>query len=78
MWEDKLMDTFAAIACPILLVPARGAEPNAFTSAKEAAVVKASSVNARVRVHWIESIHDVPLYEPDELARVIGEFASDL
>jgi len=78
MWEDRLTDTFAAIACPILLVPARGAEQDAFTSAKEAAIAAVSSVNPRVRVHWIESIHDVPLAKPDELARVIGDFAADL
>jgi len=78
MWEDKLSDTYAAIGCPVLLVPARSAEPNAFTSAKETAIAQIAQLNPRVRVHWIESIHDVPLAKPDELVSVIEEFARDL
>ena len=78
MWEDKLSETYAAIDRPILLVPARSAEPNAFTAAKESAIAQIAQRNPHVRVHWIESIHDVPLFKPDELASAIDEFVRDL
>jgi pimeloyl-ACP methyl ester carboxylesterase len=78
MWEDNLMDAYASIACPILLVPARGAERNAFTDAKQAAISNVLERNANVRVEWVESIHDVPLYKPNELASIVSEFAANL
>jgi pimeloyl-ACP methyl ester carboxylesterase len=78
MWEDDLSKTYAAITCPILLVPARAAAPSPFTDAKESAITAAQRLNPRVRVEWIESIHDVPLAAPDELAHLIAAFAADL
>jgi hypothetical protein len=78
MWEDKLAETYAAIARPILLVPARSATPSAFTEAKESAIAGAQRLNPRVRVEWIESIHDVPLADPDRLSRLIARFAADI
>jgi len=78
MWEDRLSEAYASIDCPILLVPARGAEPNAFTAMKENAIAGITEHKPSVRVRWIESIHDVPLAKPDELASAIEEFVADL
>ncbi len=78
MWEDNLAETYAATTCPILLVPARGAAPSPFTEAKESAIARARQLSARVRVEWIESIHDVPLARADELTHLIARFAADL
>jgi pimeloyl-ACP methyl ester carboxylesterase len=78
MWEDRLLDTYAKITCPILLVPARGSQPGAFTSAKEKAVDDVRGANPRVHVEWVDSVHDVPLAAPVELASLIERFASGL
>jgi hypothetical protein len=84
MWEDRLSDVFTAIECQVMFVLARGAafegdeRARSFVAAKEAAVAELQSANQRVRVEWIESVHDVPLAKPEELARLIADFAAGL
>jgi len=79
MWEDRITDLYASIGCPILLVLARGsASDPRFVAAKEAAAADVVRVNPRVRVAWVDSVHDVPLAAPDVLAGLIRDFAEAL
>jgi pimeloyl-ACP methyl ester carboxylesterase len=80
MWEDRLSEVFKTIQCPVLFVLARGSAQDertqAFVAAKEAAVAELQAANPNVRVEWIESVHDVPLAKPDELAQTIAAFTT--
>jgi pimeloyl-ACP methyl ester carboxylesterase len=77
MWEDRLNEVHARVRCPVLFVLARNEAGGHLAGAKEAAVAEVQEANPRVEVEWIDSVHDVPLAEPAELADRIARFASD-
>jgi pimeloyl-ACP methyl ester carboxylesterase len=76
MWDEGLWDLYDVIACPVLLVLARA--EGGFTAAKEAAAAELATRKADVRVEWIDSVHDVPLAKPAELAESITRFVTAL
>ncbi len=83
MWEFKTYERYSRLHCPMLMVPARSKEPHtpseqAFLAAKQRGVEQARQAIPGLKVHWMEdSIHDVPLQHPAELAGLIGEFAEE-
>jgi pimeloyl-ACP methyl ester carboxylesterase len=80
MWEFQTYERFAAVRCPVLMIPARPAEPlspqeREHLASKERGIALAQERIRNLRVHWMtDSIHDVPLQRPAELAEVIAEF----
>lgn len=79
IYEKQTFELFGRVRCPILLCPAqetprdeRGAQ---FLQLKQDGAARAAQINSRVRAHWFENtIHDVPLQRPAELAEAIQQF----
>jgi pimeloyl-ACP methyl ester carboxylesterase len=84
LWEFKTYERFSKVRCPALLIPARQPTPHdegqaAWFAAKDRGAAQASSSMRNVKVNWMEdTIHDIPLQRPAELARMIVEFARGL
>lgn len=76
LWEHRPSQIYEKVACPTLVVAAE--PPNAATDPdqlrwKRRAVALAEQRLPRSRVLWMrETIHDIPLHRPDELARAIA------
>lgn len=82
MWDFKTYASFERVRCPVLLVPARPAEPIS-ASEQEYLVKKEQGIEqARQRLKWLtvrwmeNSVHDIPLQRPAELADIIAGFAN--
>ena len=77
MWDDPLDGLFSQVPCPTLLIPARSGHPEgaAANARKEQAVAAALAELKDGRVHWMDnSVHDVQLHRPDEVAQAIRTF----
>ncbi len=83
LWEHKPSELFRQIMCPVLLVPA-WSEPvdertALFQEMKKTMNEKAQALLPQVKVLNMEdTIHDIPLQRPQELARAILDFAEEL
>jgi pimeloyl-ACP methyl ester carboxylesterase len=79
LWEQRPADLLAEVKCPILILPARqGSDASEMSSAKAAGVARAQEIQPRVQVRWFEdTIHDVPLQRPEELAAELLAFARE-
>lgn len=80
LWEHRPSELWTAVRCPVLLVPARRSDVDQRSAPpqtmKERLVALAAERLARSRTIWLEdTIHDVPLQRPAELAAAITEFA---
>jgi lipase len=84
IWDFKTYDFFARLRCPTLMIPARPKKPHsapdeAFLQAKERGVARAQKTISQLRVEWMpDTIHDIPLQRPTELAELIIDFAASL
>jgi len=84
MWEYKTYECFARLRCPVLIVVARPSEPlsqkeREQIALKERGVGMAQERIGDVRVEWMgNTIHDIPLQRPAELAELIAGFATSL
>jgi pimeloyl-ACP methyl ester carboxylesterase len=82
MWEFKTYERIARLRCPGLAILARPAPSNGpgdqgYLTAKEHAVAYVKEIKPDLKVLWMENtIHDIPLQRPEELARLISNFAS--
>lgn len=80
MWDDPIDEAFRRTQCPTLIIPARSGRPGgeAANARKEQAITMALAELPDGRVHWMEnSVHDVQLHRPDEVARVLAAFVSE-
>jgi pimeloyl-ACP methyl ester carboxylesterase len=83
MWEFKTYERFARLRCPVLLVPAvpagsLSAEQQAYLALKERGIQRAYASMQKLSVErMLDSIHDVPLQHPDQLAEIIIRFAQN-
>lgn len=80
IYEQRIFDLFARVRCPILLCPAadepRDEAAAEFLALKRAGVQRAEQTAPRLQTCWFENtIHDIPLHRPVELARAIADFA---
>jgi pimeloyl-ACP methyl ester carboxylesterase len=77
MWEQRPAELLARVQCPLLILPARQtSEPTEMNSAKAAGVARAREVQPQARVRWFDdTVHDVPLQRPEELANELLEFS---
>jgi pimeloyl-ACP methyl ester carboxylesterase len=82
-WEQKPSKLWELLRCPALLIPADHVNPDPnsamWMDAKAKGVETARERSSLVKVQWMENtIHDVPLQRPTELAESIAEFAAAL
>ena len=76
LWEHKPFGLFPTLRCPVLMLPARQAVPDAMARRfrREESIAKAESLLLRSKTVWLEdSIHDVPLQRPVLVADTIRE-----
>ncbi len=84
MWEFETYQRYQRLRCPTLLLPARMSGPLSereagFIAAKQRGAAYLLAHHEKVAVQWMEnSIHDIPLQRPEELARAIFAFAEGL
>jgi pimeloyl-ACP methyl ester carboxylesterase len=84
MWEFKTYDYFRQIRCPVLLMPARPVAPllpdeAEYLAYKESGVEQALQRIQGVQVQWMaDTIHDIPLQRPGELAARLVDFARSI
>jgi pimeloyl-ACP methyl ester carboxylesterase len=80
MWEFQTYAHYEKLRVPALLVPARPAEPTDegernYLVLKEQGIARIMQLNPHVRLYWLrDSIHDIPLQHPAELAELVAEF----
>ena len=79
LWGQRPSELYPRIKCPALVVPARrpaeGEREHRRAAARERRVARAATI-PNARVHWMEdTVHDIPLQRPAELAALIGELA---
>ncbi len=83
LWEQKPSALWSALRCPALLVPAARDHQDPrnaiWMEQKRKAIAIAQERSPSVQIAWMEdTIHDVPLQRPRELAKAIVEFVAGL
>jgi pimeloyl-ACP methyl ester carboxylesterase len=80
LWEQRPAELLPLLQCPVLLLPARqSSDQPEWQSNKKSAIERALAIQARSRVRWFEdTVHDIPLHRPDELAEELLTFAAQL
>ena len=83
IWDQKPSELYPRMKCPVLMVPAmqHSEDPKreSWTKAKLQGIETAKKLLRDVHVVPMEdTIHDVPIQRPKELAQAIIEFAADL
>ena len=84
IWEYPTQERFQRVRCPVMIVAASPTGPftaddEAFLEFKRRAVNDAQSQMENLRVHWMQdTIHDIPLQRPAELAGLIAEFTAQM
>jgi pimeloyl-ACP methyl ester carboxylesterase len=80
LWEQRPAELLRNVRCPVLLLPARQSnEASDLSSAKAAAIARASQIQPSARVRWFENtVHDVPLQRPDELSAELLAFVDEV
>ncbi len=84
MWDFKTIERIERLRCPSLailarLAPAGSSGEDQFLMAKERAVIRARTIQPGLQITWLENtIHDIPLQRPQELAGMITSFARSL
>jgi pimeloyl-ACP methyl ester carboxylesterase len=80
MYDQWPPDLYPLVDCPVLLCPAGDpGPPGATAGAKQGAVARALSLLPSASVTWFEdTMHDIPLQRPAELAAELARFAATL
>lgn len=84
LWDHPTYDCFPRLRCPVLAIPARPAGAlspgeEGHLRLKERGVAKAQASIPDLRLHWMpDTIHDIPLQRPAELAALIADFCTPL
>ena len=77
LWGQRPAELLPRLKCPVLLLPARQSSDAAeWLASKLANVQRALDLQPLARVRWFEdTVHDVPLQRPEELAHEVQAFA---
>ncbi|TME34391.1 MAG: alpha/beta hydrolase [Chloroflexi bacterium] len=77
MWEQRPSELLPRVTAPLLIMPTRQAsDAPEMLANKSAGVQRALELQPAARVRWFEdSVHDVPLQRPDEVAAALLAFA---
>ena len=84
IYEQKTTELYPRLRCPTLLCPAvppppRNEKDEQFLARKREIIAHAERANPLVRTLWFEdTVHDIPLHRPTELAKAIVEFGAVL
>ena len=82
LWEQRPSQLFSDVRCPTLFAAAEheGDErTHTWMKRKREAIDRASEVLSDCQVRWFaDTIHDIPLHRPNELAQAIEEFVLGL
>jgi pimeloyl-ACP methyl ester carboxylesterase len=82
LWDQRPSQLYEHVRCPVLFVLAEragGGRTRDFMEMKRQAMARAEASLADSRVIWMQdTIHDIPLHRPGELARAIEEFVCEL
>jgi len=80
LWEQRPADLLSILKCPVLLLPARQAsDAPEWLATKAANMQRALELQPAARVRWFEeTVHDVPLQRPAELADELCTFAQSV
>lgn len=84
MWEFKTYERMEYLRCPALAILAVPPQPRSerdeqFLALKERGVERSQVVLPSLQVYWMQdSVHDIPLQYPTELANLIAVFASQI
>jgi len=80
IWEFQTYQRFGGVRCPVLMVPAISPAPHSpqdklSLAAKERGIALAQQSIRHLEVNWMkDTIHDIPLQRPTELATLILNF----
>lgn len=81
LWEQRPSELFPRVRCPVLLVPAvQGTPPGKIDQPMAAnhEVLRAERLLSRSRTVWMyDTVHDIPLHRPRELAKAIQRFIAE-
>jgi len=84
MWEFKTYAHYSGIKCPVLMVPAipgpaAPARDQEYLDFKERGLAQALELVPDLQIERIQnSIHDIPLQHPEELAELILQFTYNI
>ena len=84
MWEENAEQLYPQVHCPALFLPCNPPEPHdemtaQFIYSKREGAALAGRLMPQARIEWlIDSIHDVPLQKPEEVAEKILGFVDNL
>src|SRR5512136_2917060 len=82
LWEHRPSELWSRIACPVLMIPAVAPEPHDERTRdvlenKRRNIATAEVRLARSQTIWMtDTIHDIPLQRPEELAEAIRKFVT--
>ena len=82
LWEHRPTELWARLHCPVLMIPAVGPEPHDARTRdmldnKRRNIATAEARLAHSQTIWMtDTIHDIPLQRPGELAAAIKRFAA--
>jgi len=84
IYEQKTSELYARLRCPALLCPAvppapRDDNAEQFLARKREGIAHAEQASGLVKTIWFEdTVHDIPLHRPQELAQAIIDFGVSL
>lgn len=84
LWEQRSSQLYRLVRCPMLVAPARrepesDAERHWLLAKLEGIRTLEAQMDHRLQVRWMEdSIHDVPVQRPQQLAAAINAFVAEL
>jgi len=80
LYGQRPPDLYPLVACPVLLCPAADpADDATHAQAKRGAAVRASGLLPSATLTWFEdTMHDIPLQRPAELAAELARFADSV
>jgi pimeloyl-ACP methyl ester carboxylesterase len=82
LWDQRPSQLYERVRSPVLFVLAEragGGRTRDWMQMKREAIARAERSLPDCRVLWMQdTIHDIPLHRPDELAQAIGEFTTGL
>jgi len=81
LWEQRPSQLYERVQCPVLILPVRweGRDDPERLAIKAREIALAEKLLRDVQVIWFDdSLHDVPLQRPQELADTIARFANRL
>jgi pimeloyl-ACP methyl ester carboxylesterase len=84
IWEHRPSQLYPQVRCPVLMIPAAPAGPlderaQTFLTSKRESVALAERRLPASKTIWMEdTVHDIPLHRPAQLAQAIEEFAAEI